>query len=183
MNSHNMNYRFAKDLREHPEDEVAFKKGIDDLIEQLKQTNTVIEQAKLHSSIGTYQRIAGFLDASFQHLMKARKLLIESEHKRFYLINEIRLAHTFQFLKQFEQAETCFQHIENYIAQHPSYQNLLHFVYQHKGKNYFEQQQYHLAEECINKALELRQILGDESLVESSVYALKIIREKIKYSS
>lgn len=179
MNPYNMTYSFGDDLREHPEDDIAFKKGIDYLIKQFKQQDEVFEQAKLLSSIGAYQRIAGFLSASLQHLLKAKKLLEEGKHKRLYLINEIRLAHTFQFLKQFDQAQTCYQHIENYIAKHPSDQNLLHFVYQHKGKNYFDQQQYRLAEEFIDKALQLRKSLNDESLVESSAYALKIIRENL----
>ncbi len=177
MNPHNMNYYFGNDLREHPEDKIAFKKGIDYLIKQLEQKEEVIEQAKLLSKIGTYQRIAGFFNASLLHLKKAKQLLEESNHQHLFLINEIRLAHTFQFLKQFEQADACYQHIEDYITKHPSHKNLLHFVYQHNGKNYFDQQQYELAETCICKALELHKVMGNEGLIESSAFALKVIRE------
>jgi len=121
------------------------------------------------------------LDASLKHLLEAKKLVENSKHVRLFLINEIRLAQTYQFLRQFEKAEAIYLFIEAYIAKQPEHQNLLHFVYQHKGKNYFEQRQYDLAATYISKALALRKALSDGSLVESSVFALKVIRRKPKY--
>jgi len=178
MNPHNMNYFFKDDLREHPEDNVDFKRGINYLIQKLKQEEDQIKKAQLLSSIGTHQRIAGFLEASLQNLMNARKLLEDSEKVRLYLINEIRTAHTFQFLKQFAEADSIYLRVETHIAQHPVHNNLLHFVYQHKGKNYFDQKKYQLAELYISKALALRKALDNAGFTESSKLALSVIQKK-----
>jgi len=175
MNPHNMQYTFGDDLREEPQDIIEFKKGIDYLLQKLLQEENVFEQANLLSSIGVHQRIARNLEASLKHLLEARNLLEDSEHIRLYLVNEIRLGQTFQFLAQFTKAETTYQLIENYIAKHPEHKNLLHFVYQHKGKNYFAQQQYQSAETFVRKALDLRKALNNAELIQSSEFSLKVI--------
>ena len=146
MNPYNMHYTFGDDLRAHPEDIPDFKAGINYHIQQLKQEEHLKERCRLLSSIGINQAIAGLLEASLKHLLEAKKLLENSEHVQLYLINEIRLAQTYQFLKQFKKAEAIYQVIEVYIEKHPAHNNLLHVVYQHKGKNYFEQAEYALAE-------------------------------------
>jgi len=179
MNPYNMKYTIGNDLKEHPDDVIAFQKGIDYLKQKLKQEKDVTEQARLLSKIGVHQRIAGQLKESYQYLLEARKILEHSEHSRLYIINEIRIAQTFQFLKQYSKAIDCYQHIEIFITKYPSCSNLLHYVYQHKGKTYFDQEFYLLAKENIEKALAIRKEMGNDDLIQSSTFALDVIDQKI----
>jgi len=191
MNPYNMKYSIGNDLKEHPEDTVAFQKGIEYLKQKLQAAAEVIQQARLLSKIGVNQRIAGHLEESYQHLNAAKTILQNSDHKILYVVNEIRIAQTLQFLKQYAKAHNYYQQIETFVSRHPKHpkhpkhpscSDLLHYVYQHKGKTYFDQGRYLLAQENIEKALTLRKELGNDELIQSSTFALSIIHHHQKIS-
>ena len=56
----------------------------------------------------------------------------------------------------------------------------LHFAIQHLGKCYFDQQEYDVALQCFNDSLEIRKKIGDAALIESTQFAIRITKERIK---
>jgi len=174
-----MNYSFGEDLKEKPEDIIQFKKGIEFWKDELLNINNLKEKAICNSKIGVHLRIVGELTASLIQLGKAKKIFETLPLLSYTIINEIRIAQTFQFLKRFSKATKLYEEIEKIIEANDQFSNLLHLVYQHKGKNYFDQRQFKIAKVHFEKALSIRNKMKDKSLVESSTYALEIVERYI----
>jgi len=175
-----MNYTFGRNLKERPEDIEAFKNGIEYWKAELDNLGVGLDKVRLLSKIGVHLRILGHLEESLKYLYKAKRLFESESLNASFVVNEIRIAQTLQFLKRFDEATKLYNEVENLVETETQFTNLLHFVYQHKGKNYFDQQQYHLAKKYIEKALTIRLQLQDENLIASSTFTLKIINEKLK---
>lgn len=93
----------------------------------------------------------------------------------------IRLAHTHQFQKNFAVSdalfETLLQDSEQWDA--PLKAHYQHFLWQHLGKNHFDQQQYDKAQLYFEKALAERQQQGlSQELVDSSTLALSVTQQR-----
>ncbi len=127
--------------------------------------------------MGVYCRIAGELEASGKYLNEAKLNFKGKEKTKFFYINEIRLAQTLQFQKRNEAADLMHNKIIFEIKN--QFEDLMDFVFQHKGKNFFEWGKFSEAKAAIEKALELRIIKGDEALIRSSQKALEVINFKI----
>lgn len=173
-----MSYLIGDDLKEKPENLEEFKKGIAFWKESLGRTNDIKDKAKLHSKIGVHLRIVGHLNESLKYLNKAKQTFESFPISNSFIINEIRIAQTLQFLKRFDEATELYLNIENLVKPRSEFSSLLHFVYQHQGKNYFDQQNFHLAKNCIKKALKIRQQINNKDWIASSVFALAIIEKK-----
>jgi len=174
-----MQYCFDNDLKEKPENIDEFKKGIEFWKAALTDLGNLIDEAKLYSRIGVDLRIVGELDKSLKYLNKAKKILEKLPLCTIYLINKIRIAQTLQFLKQFEAANKRYNEIDDIIDLNSQFSGLRHFVYQHKGKNYFDQQLYTKAKIHFQSALKIRKQLDNQELIASSAFALKIIEERM----
>jgi len=175
-----MNYFFGDDLKETPEDKAEFRKGIEFWKAKLISEDKVYEKSKLLSTIGVHLRIAGQLNESLTYLNKAEAILGTLPLSRTFVVNGIRIAQTLQALKRFNKSTLYFRDIEKLIEVNTQFSNLLHFVYQHQGKNYFDQQKYRLAKTYIERALAIRQQMNDADLIASSAFALNIITQHLK---
>jgi len=177
--SHNMNYTIGDNLREVPDDWEEFEKGILFWQQKLADASTNLEKAQYLSKLGTLNRIVGRLEMSFKQLTDAQLIIRDLDDEKLYIVNEIRLATTLQFQGEFEAAEQIHSTLEHQINTNNRHHNLLDFIHQHKGKNYYEWGKLRLALEEFEKALSIRKIKGDEALIHSTEIAIKKIKELI----
>lgn len=175
----NFKYKIGVDLREKPHDKKLFKKGILILEKEALNTKKSIEKVKILSKIGVLYRILGELDKSQQRLDEASILIKELGNKKLWIINNIRIAQTLQFKNKNQQAELLYQKLVKEIEDGSQNHELLSFIYQHRGKNYFEQGKLKAALREVEKALEKRKQDNNVELIASSEYARKIIKNKI----
>ena len=95
------------------------------------------------------------------------------------MVNRIRIAQTLQFQGEYKKAEKIHFDLEECIKSHPEYSFILDFIYQHKGKNYYEQNHLQKALNAIEAALQIRLQKKKPDLIESSRFAIEIIKEKM----
>lgn len=166
-----MTWSIGQDLREVPNNPSEFKDGIRFLESHLKDLEG-IELIRSQSKLGVLLRICGCLEKSQRQLLIARNSLSLITDKRLSLINELRIAQTAQWSNDFQTSNKIYVELETQIESDTSNSDLLDFVYQHKGKNDFDQGEFGLAIEMFNRALQLRLSKGDEELINSTQFAL-----------
>ena len=172
-----MNYTIGNNLREIPDDREEFKKGIISLEQKLADAETKLEKAQYLSKLGVLNRIIGNLEISFKQHTDAQLIIRNLDNEKLYIVNEIRLATTLQFQGQFEAAEQIHARLEHQIYTNNHHHDLLHFIHQHKGKNYYEWGKLALALAEFEKALSIRKIKGDKALIHSTEVAIQKMRE------
>ena len=98
------------------------------------------------------------------------------------LINRIRLANTFQWQKNFSKSNLIFNEIEEELSciEKGSFKNYEDFLFQHIGKNKFDQNNYEEALYYFNKAIMIRLEKGDQELIDSTNLAINTVRNKLK---
>jgi len=179
-----MSYSIGNDLRELPDDIEEYKKGIGYLKEQLEHISDLEKRARCLSMLGVFNRVIGNFDASWQQLKEADTLLSKDLNERLKLVNQLRMAQTLQFQEEHQKAESIYSRLEEYINKHLEYRSLLDFVYQHKGKNYYEQGQLQKALHFIEAAFQIRLEKKEQDLIESSQFAIDVIKKAIhKYET
>lgn len=172
-NPYEMTFSFNSHLREIPDQPIQMKNGIDYFKTQLQVgQHNPLTSAKICGMIGTYLRIINELKESEVYLLKAIQLHESLLSHTGVFINEIRLAHTYQWMKKFKRSNTFFTKLIHQAEQHPIYKPYLHYVYQHQGKNLFDQKLYQDALSFFQEALIIREKIGDNHLIESTLYAI-----------
>jgi hypothetical protein len=80
--------------------------------------------------------------------------------------------------KEFLDAETGFRSVLEMAERHPELKEVEDFAWQHLGKLKFDEGDMKAATDCLNRALELRKKKGIKELIDSTEFALNIIRSK-----
>ncbi|MCM3342127.1 hypothetical protein M3650_26765 [Paenibacillus sp. MER TA 81-3] len=93
---------------------------------------------------------------------------------RGHFINRIRLANTYQWNKEFQKSNEILDVLvrEFHNQADESLQDIEDFLYQHMGKNKFEQGEYEEAPAHFYKALEIRLVKNNSELIESTQLAI-----------
>ena len=175
----NMNYSFSDSLREVPESKEDFQKGIQFLNSEIDKLNGLDKISAL-SKLGAYQRIAGLIEDSLATLKMVRQLLSQNNDKRLSFITELRIAQSIQFKGDFEEAAKIYSGLKNRSSRDSELSDFLDFVYQHMGKNYFDQQRFDLAMNCFQSALVVRNQKGESQLIESTLFAIEKTKQNRK---
>ena len=179
MQELNLNFQYDDNLREHPESPSDFLKAARFLERELKDETDPVREAALMSKIGVYYRIAGDLATSLKNLKAADPLLDPVIEPRLKCINWIRLATTYQWMRDFDNSDTCLQ-LALHTIDSNNLDTLTDFVYQHQGKSYFDRKWYGEARDWLQKALELRIKKDNKELIQSTRFALQIVDDKIR---
>ncbi len=170
----NINYTIGNDLREVPEDIDEFKKAIAFMEEKLVLAETNKEKAWLLSKLGVLNRIIGRVEISKIQLIDAQHIIQDLNEERMQIINDIRIGQTLQYTGKFEQAEQMYISLEEDMKT-GKHTDLLDFIYQHKGKNYYEWGRLQEAVSAFEKALMMREKKGNKALIQST----RIVLEKV----
>jgi tetratricopeptide (TPR) repeat protein len=176
----NVKYHFDENLREVPESRTAMEQAVDFLKTQLLNRTGIEDEdnMRLHSLIGAYSRILGDYPTAEKHLKKALAYSEQLDDARPSIVNLIRLAHVYQWEGKFDKSNAMFDNLIEMCE--GDYESLLDTVYQHAGKNRFDQEQYVEALALFEKALELRQSKDNPSLIESTEHAIHITKLRMK---
>ena len=137
------------------------------------------ERARLLGLLGTYSRTLGDLEGARAALEEAVVLCGERGDGRGLLINRIRLAHVYQWQRQFARADAIFDQVIKECEERPESSCYLAFACQHAGKSKFDQGRYAEAAELFARALALRQASDDPDLIASSQLALDTARARL----
>lgn len=180
---HDKRFKFGPNLREIPLNKMDMLYGMMYLQKQLNdETLDKHEEGKLHGLIGTYLRMVGELNESKRHLNQAIDIFRELDRKQSVFVNQMRLANTYQWHDDFDTSNKMFGELTETAENDPDYTEYKDFVYQHQGKNLFDQEQYREALDYFHKALELRQDNRNNELINSTKTAIETSEKKLEKS-
>lgn len=176
-----MEFSIDLTLRERAEDSASMKQGVKFLKDKLEDETDDFANATLLSMVGTYQRILIELSESEDSFNKAIEKYKSAGKKAHALGAKLRLAITYQWKKDFVEADKIFMEtiskLEN--TEEPKLQHYLNFAHQHYAKSLFEQRRNEVALENFVAALELRLAAGDMKLIEETQNCIGKTKEVI----
>ncbi|WP_246206688.1 tetratricopeptide repeat protein [Virgibacillus ihumii] len=176
---YNMKFTFGPNLREVPISKIQMLSGMIYIRERLNEFGER-EQGKWYGLLGSYLRIVGELEESEKHLKTAINICQNTDNKHGVFANRIRLAHTYQWWTKFDLSNKMFTDLLETAESDSNYSDFLDFVYEHYGKNLFDQAEFKGALEYFKKALELRLGKDDKELILSSESAVEACEYRIE---
>lgn len=179
MNSYDLNYIFDENLQEVPTNPQEMNTFVNYQLDQIKLTDNPLQQVKLLGEAGVYLRILRQLDEAEKYLIKAEAIIASNSLPISMSISQqIRLAHVYQWKKNFNLSNMMFEEILKTCEREEGLGALIDFSWQHAGKNYFDQQKWAKALNAFEKALELRKTRNaPQDQIESSMKSI----EKVKF--
>lgn len=152
------------------------------LAEALAQSGlTIEERIRTLGLLGGFCRILGRLDEATTHLKAALALAREAGNAQAALANQIRLAHVYQWQREFERADALYVGAIRACGRDAGLAIYLDFALQHYGKSKFDQGDYALAVECFTQALTLRERRNaPEDQLASTRLALATARQRLE---
>ncbi|SIT81761.1 tetratricopeptide repeat protein [Edaphobacillus lindanitolerans] len=179
--TYNLDYHFDENLREVPvsrTDMLCYVKHLKSRSEQICENDE--ELAGTYSLIGVYSRMLGHMEDSKKYLRLAIGMNNRSGDLERLFVNELRLAYAYQWEHDYLRSNELFEKLmvqSETDREHRIYQD---FVYQHHGKNLFDQGDYQSALTYFERALGIRQEKANEELIDSTEFAIRICKEKIR---
>ena len=149
----NLSYTFDVNLREVLENPNEVEEYVQSLLIKIDSAANDIERSKILGEAGVFLRMLGQLKEAQKCLEQSNEILGSIPQSRWHCIQQIRLAHVYQWQKDFDRSNAIFNKLLDCEAEN----ELFDFVLQHAGKNYFDQQRYQEALVAFEKTLSLRQ--------------------------
>jgi HTH-type transcriptional regulator, pleiotropic regulator of extracellular virulence genes len=145
------------------------------LLEQLKVNETANKDVVdfLYGILGNLYRIYGEPQTAICYLNLCLKYSIEDGDYTGEIISLIRLGEAYKYDNKHEKALEKFNQAINKCKKY-KLDSYLDFVLQHKGKCLLELKKVEEAIHCLEKALEIRKLKGDISLIQSTKQALEM---------
>jgi tetratricopeptide (TPR) repeat protein len=153
------------------EEWVAF---VDGLKGQLKNETHLAKKLVLYEHIGMAARTLQKIDEAEFYLKKALTLSYSYPSQSRLIQNLIRLAHVYQWKKEFDKSQVLFDQAASLIGEKSISDGLLAAYHQHVGKLYFDQYYFGKAQAEFSTALSIREkIAAPKDQIESSQGSLK----------
>lgn len=170
---HNMKFKFGPNLREVPLAQMEMLQGMVYIKEQLNSnTYSDHEKSTMYGLLGYFLRIIGELEESKKYLNQAIEVSEKTDNQQSVFVNKIRLANTYQWENNFDVSNNMFEELLKTVEKDPDYHVFLDFVYEHHGKNLFDQKEFQRALDYFNKALEIRLEGGNKELISATEHAI-----------
>lgn len=168
-----MGFRFDQNLRDVPVDLAGWMQSIEELKKQPETIDTL-------AIIGVKLRTAEKLDEAEVYLKKALSLSHEQKIVKKIFQNLIRLAHVYQWKKDFTQAKALFTEAHSLMNTNEIHPQLIASYHQHFGKFYFDQNCYLLAlcEFELAKKIRVNENSPQDQL-DSTQFAIDVTKNKI----
>ncbi|MBK9324409.1 MAG: GNAT family N-acetyltransferase [Bdellovibrionaceae bacterium] len=165
---------FDQDLRDVPDNIGEWKVFVDGLKAQLKDENHSAKKLMLLEHIGMAARTLLKFDEAEFYLKKALTLSYSYPSQSRLIQNLIRLAHVYQWKKEFDKSQMLFDQAKSLIDENPVSEVLRAAYHQHVGKLCFDQQFFGKAQAEFSTALSIREkIAAPNDQIESSQDSLK----------
>lgn len=149
-------YHFDQDLRDVPDNMDEWTSFFENLKSQLKEEVHPENRLHLIEYIGMTARTLLKFEEAETFLLKAVSLTYDSPKHGRLIQNLIRLAHVYQWKKDFEKSHLLFDQARALMNERPVSDSLRAAYHQHLGKLYFDQQLYGLAQAEFGLALKIR---------------------------
>ena len=168
---------FDANLHEIPENPKEMKRAVLYLKEKWGDCKEIDLKIKLSGFIGSFSRILRDFSTAHYYLNEAIELSSQYGMNQSLLVNQIRQAHIFQWEKKFSESNALFEKtLEESKKSHSSF---LDFVYQHAGKNFFDQGRYSEALTFFQEALSLRENKKNKELLDSTYLAIRETQSRL----
>jgi len=172
-------YHFDENLREIPDDLDKWKISAVVLQETLEITDAPYENLVLLENLGFVLRVLGRLDEAEAMLKEALSLSSDHPNPLRSLQNMMRLAHVYQWKKDFKKANGIFSDVKKMLKGSGVSDGILSTFHLHFGKLLFDQEKFKEAESHFKMALEIREtIKAPQDQVSSSRFALEQARKR-----
>lgn len=169
-------YNFDSSLKEYPENPAEWSQFIDALLDKLEATTTSSEKLEIFEFLGMALRIAKRHDEAELFLSKALAL---SETPSKKVQNLIRLAHVYQWEKEFSKAKALYDQARSLLNENTISGTLAAAYHQHLGKYYFDQNFIGLAAAEFELALNIRNFVqAPNDQLESTLFALREAKKR-----
>lgn len=180
MDRYDLNYHFDENLHEVADNPSDMDLYVHERKSALNTVQNPLERVRILGEIGTYLRILRHLDEARDYLLKAIDVIERhSLDVRLKVSAQIRLAHVYQWQCRFEQSNPLFEELLD-LARTSDMEHLNDFIWQHAGKNYFDQMKFSKARECFEKALILREARNaPEDQIESAKSSLQATLQRM----
>ncbi len=167
-------FSFNEFLREVPNSVDEWSQFIKGLKDKLKIETHETHRLMFFEYLGVANRILNNLDESEYYLKKALTLSYKHPKQSKLVQNLIRLAHIYQWKKNFEKAAALFEQAWSVLLELPKTELLLASYHQHLGKFYFDQKLFSLAQAEFETALSIRQSMNaPNDQIDSSMNSLR----------
>ena len=130
----------------------------------------------LYGALGNLYRINGQPQKAINCLTYCLNQAVAEKNPTREIISFIRLGEALKYDSNHKKAMEYFNNALGMCETH-KIDEYLDFVLQHKGKCLMELARLTEAEECFQKALALRKLKGNESLIDSTEQAIGLLRE------
>ncbi|WP_083189091.1 tetratricopeptide repeat protein [Paenibacillus sp. KS1] len=169
----NCTFYFDDDLREVPHSLSDMCNAIAYIKEQTQSDQQNQEElGRQYGMLGVYSRIVGNYADSITYLTSAISIHSAMNNAKQVWINKLRLAHSYQWMRNFHTSNRMFDDLLEHAISNDQHFNLLDFLYQHYGKNLYDQYKYESALPWFEKALKIRTKSENEELIHSSQIAI-----------
>lgn len=169
----NLEIFFDSNLREVPLDPPSYLQAISLLKAEINPILKTPDTIKKLGLLGSYLRIMGFLDEAEEQLALAILLASELNQHQLQLTNIIRMGHVKHWRGHFEEAHRIFDQAFDFASNDQDLSNYLDFIYQHKGKCFFDEEKYELALANFHKAILIRNEKSEIDLLDSTLLAVE----------
>lgn len=179
---YDMKFIFGPNLREVPVSKIQMLNGMIYIMEQLKGDQfSEAEQAEWNGILGYYLRIVGELEESEKHLTASIQMYDRLENQQAVYKNKLRLAHTYQWWTKFDLSNDMFNELKEKAEKEDEYAHFLDHIYDHCGKNIFDQKDFHEALSFFKKSLQIRLDKNDAELIALSETAIEACEYRIEH--
>lgn len=177
-----LEYLVNEQLREIPTYPEDLREYLQKLETSLQEAHDPEKQVSILGEMGVHFRRLDQTDIAKEKLLKALKLIEQNQlGLKKKIQQQIRLAHVFQWEKQYDQSNELFHQIISICRSSSDLRVYLDFALQHAGKNLFEQNRFQEALLMFEEALELRtqrnapsdQIESTQSAIHTTQKALQ----------
>ncbi len=181
MNKFNLVFTFNTSLQEVPDNPKSMASFIEVNKLKLDKVKDPLERIMILGELGSYARILERLDEAEQYLDEAMTLIENHDlGVELWVQNGIRLAQVYQWQGRYEVVKQMFCDLEEICELEEDVFDYMHFVIHHRGKFNFQIGCFEEALECFEEALEIRKILGDQVLIDSSKHAIAMTKMRLE---
>ncbi|MEM8533251.1 MAG: hypothetical protein AAGF95_20590 [Chloroflexota bacterium] len=176
-----VSYDFDEQLREVPRNPSAMQQALDWLNTRISDAELdAVQRIRYYGLIGVYARMLHQYETAIDALQIALSQAAQQQHERLVVMNQIRLAHVYQWQGRHDESDALFDQIIQTCLTNPRVADYLDFAYQHAGKNAFDQADYLTAIRYFEQALVLRKTQGNTELIESTELALSLTQQRMQ---
>lgn len=176
--SHTIFFDESDFLREKSSDPALLSRTIEQG-EKLRKRIGLEQNYFLLGSLGNLYRIDLQPRVAIPLFKQCLEIADKEQNKQREVVTRIRLGETLKYDGRHEDAWKEFERALK-LCETNGITKYRDFVYQHMGKCLMELSEFAAAEECFEKALEIRKEKGEVSLIESTQKAIEFLNRKQK---